>query len=210
MDPLVAATDAVRFIHILAVSIGLGAAFMAEFIALSRINSRIDDAIIERMETCHKLIWAALIAMWISGIAMIYIRTGFDIASFSPKLFVKLGIVSVLTANAVMIGAIAMPLLRGARGKIVLQLPLVRLLTMAILGAISTASWMLALALGISKVLAKGDWPMFEHIVPFVYLGATLGAAAMMVMLRLRLAAMAKASPPEPEPATVHAAPMLA
>ena len=151
--------------------------------------------------------------MWISGIGMIYIRTDFDIANFSPKLFSKLGTVSILTANAVLIGAIAMPMLRAARGKIVLQLPLVRLLTMTALGAISTASWMLALAMGISKVLANGDWPMFEHIVPFVYMGAILGASAMMVMLRLRLAALGNASTPataRPVPTPVHVLPVRA
>jgi hypothetical protein len=189
---MLAVTDAVRFTHILAVSIGLGAAFMADIVALSRINTRIDDSTIARLETCHKLIWSALIVMWISGTAMIYIRTDFDIAAFSPKLFSKLGTVAVLTTNAVLISTIAMPLLRAARGQSVLRLPLARLLTMAALGAVSTASWLLALAMGVSKVLAKSDWAMFEHVVPVVYLTAILGVTLLMLTLRWTVAPAAE------------------
>lgn len=183
MDVL-AVTDVVRFTHILAVAIGLGAAFMADLQAMTHITRPIDKALLSTLHICHRLVWAALIVMWISGVGLIYIRTGFELANFSPKLFSKLTTVSVLTANAVLIGAIAMPMMRLSEGRIMLHLPMIRLLPLAALGAISTASWLLALAMGVSKVLAASDWPTFEQLLPGTYTAAVLGVTVLMLTLR--------------------------
>jgi hypothetical protein len=82
--------DAARYAHILAVAAGFGAAFLADFHMLSRLNRPVDDRLMVTLHLCHSIVSKAVIAMWITGIIMIGIRTGFVLENFSPKLFSKL------------------------------------------------------------------------------------------------------------------------
>jgi hypothetical protein len=178
-------TDIFRFAHILVVAIGLGAAFLADFHALFRLGRRVDDDLMTTLHACHSLVWKALMAMWITGAIMIYIRTGFVFENFSPKLISKVGTVAILTVNALLIGRFVMPMVEECRGKSLMWLPLRQKLGMALVAAISTSSWLLALAMGVSKVLATSGWLVFIATIPVVYiLSATL---AMVVMYLLHL-----------------------
>ncbi len=178
-------TDAVRFVHILCVTVGIGTSFFADLTAISRLNGRIDAAMIATLRTCHRLIWVALLGMWLTGLGLIYIRTGFILENFSPKLFSKLGVVSVLTINALMIGAIAMPVLRAHLDRPVFSLSLGQLLSLSLMAGVSTASWLLALAMGTSKVLAQSGWSVFIEIVPLAYLtGVAISCVVVLLMQR--------------------------
>jgi hypothetical protein len=179
-------TDVVRFCHILSVAIGLGAAFFADIYALSRITRKVDEALLATLHTCHRIVWIALFGMWITGTAMIYVRTGFELANFSPKLFSKLFTVTLLTINALLIGQIVMPAVAASRGKSLLSLSLSRKVGMGIMGAVSSASWILALAMGVSHILAKSQWIVFIELLPAGYLFSSLGAVGLMVVLHFR------------------------
>ena len=96
--------DLVRYGHLFAVAIGFGAAFMADYVVLTRLRRGISAETMGILTLCHQLIWGAVIAMWITGICLIGIRTGFAPSAFTPKLFAKLFVVTLLTGNAVIIG----------------------------------------------------------------------------------------------------------
>jgi hypothetical protein len=158
---------------------------------LGRLNDRVSATLLETLHTCHKVVWFALIGMWITGIAMIYVRTGFELANFSPKLFTKIAVVSLLTINALMIGRFAMPHVEANLNQPLLDLPLRRKLAMSLIAGVSTTSWLLALALGVSKVLAASGWLLFVELVPLSYASAILVALTMVTLLHRKDTAMA-------------------
>ncbi len=183
MDELLL-TDCLRYAHILSVAVGLGTSFMADLHVLTRLHGRVTEGLIRTLETYHKIVWVALFGMWMTGLALVYIRTGFELANFTPKLFSKLFIVSTLTLNAMVIGNLAMPALKAALGRSILQLPFATTVAVAAVSGVSTASWLLALALGVSKILAKSSWAIFLEGVPAAYLLALGLATGAMLLLQ--------------------------
>lgn len=177
--------DLARFAHILAVAIGFGAAFLADYHMLSRLGQTVDDELMTTLHVCHRVVTTALVAMWVTGLIMIGIRTGFVIEEFSPKLFSKLLTVSVLTANAVLIGRYAMPLVEDSRNGNLMWLPIRVKMRLAVIGAVSTTSWMLAMAMGIIKVLATSGWLTFILMLPLTYGLSIAGAVVVMYLLHL-------------------------
>lgn len=177
--------DLARYSHIVAVAIGFGAAFLTDMHALSRLPAPIDRPFLSALHAYHTTIWFSVIAMWITGLTLIYIRTGFDPANFTPKLMVKILTVSVLTINAALISRIVMPLMESNRGRSLMQLPFSLKLKLAMVGAVSTSSWLLALGLGTSKVLAASGWLTFAICVPVIYVGAIVVAIGALSLLHL-------------------------
>ncbi len=177
--------DAARYAHIITVAIGFGAAFLADYHVISRLGRPIDDSLTTTMHLCHSVIWKMVIGMWVTGLILVQIRTGFVLENFTPKLISKLTTVAILTANAILISKIAMPLVEENRGRSLMWLPLSSKLCLAGIGAVSSASWMLALAMGSSKVLAASGWIVFAILMPFVYFAGVFLAVAVMYLLHL-------------------------
>ena len=184
MDQL-ALTDIFRFSHILVVAIGFGAAALADFHSLSRIHRRVDGNLLTTLHSCHRLVWAMLAMMWVTGAIMVFIRTGFQLENFSPKLFSKLITVAILTANAVLISKFAMPVVEASLGRSLLTLPLGIKLRLAAIGAISAASWLMAMAMGVSKVLAASHWLVFIAVMPAVYVTSMALTASVMFLVHV-------------------------
>lgn len=174
--------DAIRYGHLLFVAIGLGAAFLADLQMVQRLNRPVTRGLLTQLELYHKLVWAGLLGMWITGLALIYVRTGFALAEFTPKLFSKLGIVTILTVNAMLIGRVAMPLLRDAYGQAPNDLPLPRKVIGGWVASLSSISWLMALALGGSKVLAVSDWVTFAWLLPGAYLAGLAGSTGVVML----------------------------
>ena len=126
----------------------------------------------------HRFVVGTLALVWITGLALIWLRTGFQLSEFSPKLFSKLIVVTVLTLNATAIGAFALPLMRTRMGAVPLHFSLSQKLTLGTVAAVSTASWLLALSLGGSKVLAASGWDILVPLLAGAYSGAILLAGA--------------------------------
>lgn len=177
-------TDLVRYGHLLAVALGLGSAALADVSAITGMARRSGPEFEAILHLCHRLIWPALIAMWLSGLALIYIRTGFQITQFSPKLFAKLLVVTILTVNAHAIGRIAMPLMGTGKG--ISSLTRAEMRACAVMGGVSSASWLLALAMGSSRYLAQAPWPVFVLLLPLAYVAAILVARLVLMFLNPR------------------------
>lgn len=177
--------DFARYAHVIAVAAGFGAAFLADFHMLSRLGRRVDDELMSTLHVCHKVVTAALVMMWVTGLVMVGIRTNFVIADFSPKLFSKLITVTILTANAVLIARYAMPLIEESRSRNIMWLPLATKMRLAVIGAVSTTSWMVAMAMGIIKALATSGWLTFIVLFPVTYGLSIAGAVTVMYLLHL-------------------------
>ena len=188
MDPL-AITDIFRFSHLLVVAIGFGAAALADVFSLARIHRRVDGNLIATLHSCHRLVWAMLVMMWVTGTVMVFIRTGFVLANFTPKLLSKLVTVAILTVNAVLIGKYAMPIVEATLGRSLLTLPLRLKLQLAAIGAVSSASWLMGMAMGVSKVLAGSGWIVFILAIPAVYLVSMLLAVGVMFLVHVGMLA---------------------
>lgn len=176
-------TDLARYAHILAVAIGIGVAFLADYHVLSTLRRPVDGPLIGALDLYHSIIVKMVLAMWITGLVMVGIRTGFDPANLTPKLIGKLVAVAILTVNSAIIGRVAMPLIMASHGRSLLWLPLRSKMRLAALGAISSVSWMLALALGTSKSLAASGWVVFAVGMPVAYvLGVAVAVGATRLM----------------------------
>jgi hypothetical protein len=187
--------DLARYAHILAFSFGIGVALLADLMMLSRRHAPLDRALVSALEGHHAMIAKALGAMWVSGLVLIGLRTGFDVTRFTPKLISKLATVLVLTGNAVMIGRLALPILRAGVGQRLTDLPARRTLCLAVLGGVSSGSWLLALAMGSSKMLATSGWTVFVTLVPLAYLTAIIVAALVLFQSRSDRAAVKGLAP---------------
>lgn len=176
--------DGVRYVHLLAVAIGMGASFFADQMVLRRLRNPVSDGLLETLHQCHRIVWIALLGMWISGITLVYLRTGFVWENVSPKLINKGVVVTVLTLNAWAIGRVAMGHIHGSLGKSVLDLPMRVKLPLALISGVSTTSWLLALALGSSKVLAQSSADILVPLTLAAYAACTVLSLGSAIFLK--------------------------
>lgn len=171
MEPLALIRQAALFAHAIAFAIALSAV-LREDLALI-VRRRID---MPRLAATARTLTIALAALWLTGVALLLLDVGLDARAVaaSPKLAAKLVVVAALTANGVALHSLAFPML-AARDASRLMLPIV-------LGAISTASWLYASFIGLSRVVAPalrfGDF--------IAMYGALLVAAVAVALLFVR------------------------
>lgn len=123
-----------------------------------------------------------LVALWITGLSLVFLDTGFDPATLAakPKLLFKLLCVSVLTVNGIVLHAVAFPLVAGHG-----RLTATASLAVALSGAMSTGHWLLAVFVGTTEPL--GRWSHEELMTGyalFLVLTALAGAVCAPPMRR--------------------------
>lgn len=93
-----------------------------------------------------------LTLLWLTGLAIIYLDTGFDPAILAerPKLLLKLMCVVVLTANGMVLHRISFPVLTKAG-----PLSTWESMFLASTGALSTSHWLMAAFIGIARPLGR-------------------------------------------------------
>ncbi|MBT8409845.1 MAG: hypothetical protein KJN93_09485 [Alphaproteobacteria bacterium] len=203
-------SDTIRYGHLLAVAVGFGVSFHTEVHAARQRNTRIDQGFLDDMALRHRLILGSVIAMWVTGLAIMAIRTGFRIDAFSAKLWTKLAVVSILTANAMLIGRIALPILRRSEGRSIAEIGLLRQVPLFAVAGISSVSWLIALALGSSLFLKTAPATLFLTVLPYAYgIGITAAVIAGLALIhRDRASSAAEAEPRVAAPVhTEHSAP---
>ena len=123
--------------------------------------------------------------MWITGVTLIYIRTAFDLNSFSPKLWLKVVIMALLIWNAHKVVATIIPMLRSNVGSPLIDLPIRQLMKATQLAINSMFCWTSGLLLGSSVVLKNASW---EVLLPLA-LGwlVTLTLAGQLGVLSVRM-----------------------
>jgi hypothetical protein len=174
--------DAARAAHLVGLALGFGVAIVADLSAARLMVRPLDRREMDALHRFHRMVALGLVLFWTSGLVLLWLRTGFDMANFSPKLMAKLGVVSVLTINAVMIGRIGLPVMEATRGQRFGALPRGVRLQMAALAALSGAGWISALALGVFSQLKTMEWAVLSEIIGLIYLTA-LAAAGLAALL---------------------------
>lgn len=170
--------DLIRFTHVFAVAGGLGAALVADVYVLKSMRQKIDRTFLKNLHRYHGLVLLFLIPLWVTGLVLIQIRTGFDLANFSPKLWFKIGAVVTLTINGLVMGSYAFTALPQYQNRSLVDFPYKVLMRFGLLASISTTCWLLGLSFGISKFLAVSD-------------ASTLSAYALLVLSFITVTALA-------------------
>ena len=148
MEPFTLIHQGVLFLHLTAFALAFSAV-VREDIALLRAK-RIDFG---RLAVTARWLSAALVALWVTGLGLLAFDVGLDASRLlaSPKPLAKVLVVSALSANGLALHVIAFPALReagtaGRAGRTALAV---------MLGAISTASWLCASFIGVSRLIAE-------------------------------------------------------
>ena len=108
--------DAARATHLLGLALGFGVAILADLCAARSLFRPLDYRELETLHQYHRTVALGLALFWASGLVLLWLRTGFQPENFSPKLMTKLGVVSLLTVNAVLIGRIGLPTMIAWQG----------------------------------------------------------------------------------------------
>jgi len=182
-------TDAARTLHLIGLAGGFGLAIFADTVAARALFSPIKQEDIDLMHRLHTAIWTGLGLLWISGLSILYIRTGFDVAAFSPKLIAKLFIVTLLTVNAVLLGKIAMPLYEQNCGRHFHEFGVLARVQMGALAGISLSCWFSGLFLGaFTQLKPMGAEPLIMIFGGILTLG--IGGAVTMSVVFPKLAVL--------------------
>jgi hypothetical protein len=172
--------DAARAAHLLGLALGFGVAIVADFTAARSLVRPLDSRDFATLHSYHRTVSIGLMLFWVSGMVLLWLRTGLDPANFSPKLLAKLGVVSLLTVNAILIGRIALPMMKAWSEVRFGALPLAQRLCLAMLAGISSAGWVSAIALGVFSAMKTLEWGVLSALIGGIYavgLGTALIAA---------------------------------
>ncbi|MEM9047308.1 MAG: hypothetical protein AAGC92_01195 [Pseudomonadota bacterium] len=202
MDQLL--VDAVRLVHLAGIALGLGLGIYADSLFLRGLAHPIRPNRLAELRRMHGYVFLALALLWVSGFVLFALRTGFDPALFSAKLVAKFSVVTVLTVNALAIGAVALPILALSAERCFGDLPAPQRLVLGIIGGISCTSWGLALALGVFTAAKTLSGQTLMTLLGTGYalglvtgLGVTLIAPHLAALYRLRPAGLRDFGGPE-------------
>ncbi len=106
----------------------------------------------EELESTARVISILLAMLWLSGLIVIYLDTGFDwqVLSQKSKLLLKLISVGILTINGYVLHRISFPVLTGDEPLTVAETTL-----LATTGALSTSHWLMAAFIGLARPLGR-------------------------------------------------------
>lgn len=173
--------DGVRALHFIGLAAGFGIALFADVIALKCLLLPIQRTDARLLVFIHKVLIAALVLLWISGIGLLQLRTNLNLAEFSPKLITKLAVVTLLTANAWIIYAVAIPTYARHLGWRFTEMDIGDRIKLAVIAAVSLSCWLSALALGVFTQMKTMDALQLQSIFISLYLVALIAALVLAV-----------------------------
>ena len=179
---------AVRFhtvlliLHLTALAIGLGAAFLADWIAVTKLLfGRLSARSAAQLRDLSTAVSVGLAMLWMSGSLLVWDNFATTSATLgNEKLWAKLVIVVTLSLNAVVLHKVALPLVQARIGQTLFDRRQHRArMVCALLAAVSFTSWVFALYLGAAREL-NGTVAMidvltfYSEAVILVWLGGLL------------------------------------
>lgn len=169
--------DAARALHMFGLAVGLGLALCADVFALRSIFLPVSPRDLTILSWLHRVILVALALLWASGLYLLHVRTGWDWASFSPKLLTKLAVVGLLSLNALMIGNFALPCYAAYAGQRFGAIELPNWLRLSCIAGLSLSCWLSALALGVFSQLKTMPFADLQAVFAPIFLVGLSGAA---------------------------------
>jgi len=172
----------VVYVHLVACCVAIGLVLTSDIAMVRDLFKRKtftehDNA---HMESLQKSVSVALIALWVTGAAIIgidYLDKGMNYF-MNPKLQAKVIIVALLTYNGVVLHRLVLPALQKAGS--LLNLGFSARMTALFCGSLSAVSWMYAAMLGVGRPLAW-KYSLTELLMAYPVLIA-LGFLAMLVL----------------------------
>ncbi|MBC7799159.1 MAG: hypothetical protein H7Z10_00935 [Gemmatimonadaceae bacterium] len=151
MDPI----TPLLVLHCFGLALGLGGATILDVILLRSLRHTVEAANIRLFETIASLVSMALALLWLSGLGFLAIYAWRSPAMLeNPKLWAKIVVVGILTANGAVLHAKILPILRAQAGRTVFDgLPPRTRVWMLTAGAVSVVSWYYPFLLGIVREL---------------------------------------------------------
>lgn len=140
----------IRVVHFIGLALGLGTATFLDLMILRfMLRNKIRRSHAEAFEFGTKVVTAGLVMLWISGLGFLVYYWGFDPEKLgNPKIWAKMCIVGVLTANAVYLHKLVLPLVQQQVSRPLFSgLPLSQRLQMVIGGTTSVTAWYAPVAL---------------------------------------------------------------
>ena len=173
------AFDVVRTGHMLCFAIGIGGAAFLELNVVKRFHHVIEEEGLRLMLFGHKLIKVALIGLWFTGLALLFMRLQVYGGAFSDKLGAKLVVVTLLTLNMMLIDRVVLVEIVRFEGAGVAQIPWLRRGRLGAIASFSAGCWIAALILGgigYTKTMAAGE--LFTLLAPLLLGSAGVGWCA--------------------------------
>lgn len=163
--------------HLLSVLVATAGVVFADYAVFA--GRRIDAKL---LTAASGLVSVALGLLWVTGLMMIWMDTGFDLATIasSSKLLAKLTVASILTLNGALLHQLAFPRLATPQ-----RAPRQAALLPTVLGAVSSASWLFAVFVAASKQLAAGL--TYRDYLALYVIVLTLGIAFAVTVVRPKL-----------------------
>ena len=136
----------VLFTHLIAFAFATSEIFRADW---NFLNSTVLN-VAELKSTARRVKWL-LSTLWLTGLGLILMKFGFDFEALAqqPKILSKLVVVAVLTINGIAIHTVCIPLLEGRLRPFPFAAAAV-----AILGGVSTSTWIYAAFIGSARIVA--------------------------------------------------------
>lgn len=132
-----------------------------------------------QMHWLHRRILLLLLGLWLSGLAIVALDTGFDPGRLvqQPKALAKLATATLLTLNGALLRHWCFP-----RVERLPRLPLAERIGVLLAGATSTASWLVAAFFGIARPLREAPLATLLQAYGVVLLAAALVALALALL----------------------------
>jgi hypothetical protein len=161
MEISVIARQALLYGHIIAFALAL-ATILKEDVRLLRAQ-RIDSA---SLLASAKLVKWLLLALWVTGVPMVMLDIGTDVSLLlgKPKLLAKLIVVGAVTLNGILLHLVAFPMVTGKPKN-----PNRAATIAAMLGAVSTTSWLYASFVGAARHVAP-YFSLYDFVILYLLL----------------------------------------
>ena len=185
------------YVHLIACCAAIGLVLLSDFALIGKLASGnySDNEDYARLGVVMRVVTLALIALWVSGCAIIYLDYSVKGMEYfyNPKLQAKLIIVSLLTLNGFLLHGTVMPAI--GRFNSLLMLPFSPLMLAIFSGAVSGVSWFYAALLGVGRPLSW-KYSLLELLAAYPVLIA--GGMALITVLTLRAIIRGDARPAVP------------
>ncbi|WP_299025191.1 hypothetical protein [uncultured Sulfitobacter sp.] len=182
MNPIL--LDALRAAHLTLFAAGMGTVLFHDYLTFRGLRMPICEGDIKSIEQLHAWIFWAFMGLWATGLVLIYVRTGFDLSAFSPKLWMKVSLMVLMTLNGTIIRALVLPLLRRNIGRSMSSLPRRDLAVASQVAIFSMFGWSSGLFLGSSTYLKTAPWEVLLPAAAIWFGICTIGGQLAVLFIR--------------------------
>lgn len=151
----------IRIVHFIGLALGLGTATFLDLLMLRfMVRSKVRPTHVQAFNFGTKIVTAGLVMLWISGLGFLGYYGLFETDKLAnPKIWAKLSVVGVLTANAVYLHKVVLPMVEQQVSRpLFAGLSVQQRMLMLVGGATSATCWYVPVALA--------TIPQFNNSIP--------------------------------------------